>query len=91
MNSRAGTLASETGASPQASDLTLKHRAAMFPCYNESLHSVSPITHTVQPRRCVQITVSSPVDLWQPRAPKNPDKGPIWKRALRKAKGPVSA
>lgn len=68
-----------------------KNRAAMFPCYNQSWHSVSPITHTDRPRRFVQLTLSSSVDLWEPLKGRNTVKPPIWKRALRKAKGLVSA
>lgn len=42
------------------------NRMAMFPCHNESLHSVPAVTAQRRPRNFVQITVSSSVDLWQP-------------------------
>lgn len=40
------------------------NRAVMFPCSNDSFHSVTPIRAQAQPRNFVQITLSSSVDLW---------------------------
>ncbi len=68
-----------------------RNRAAMFPCYNQSWHSVSPITQTVRPRQFVQLTLSSSVDLWEALSQPRAAKAPIWKRALRKAKRLTSA
>lgn len=58
-----------------------ENRAVMFPCYNASLHSVSPITETRLPRSFVQVTLSSSVDLWSPVATRQS----LWRRALGKA------
>jgi len=68
-----------------------RNRAAMFPCYNQSWHSVSPITHTDRPRQFIQLTLSSSVDLWEKLPQRRAAKSPIWKRALRKAKRMVAA
>lgn len=57
------------------------NRAALFPCCNASLHSVSPITETRLPRNFVQVTVSSSVDLWSPVNAATP----LWRRAAGKA------
>lgn len=59
-----------------------ENRAAMFPCHNASLHSVSPILQTRAPRNFVQVTLSSSVDLWAPAA--SPQS--LWRRLARKGK-----
>ena len=42
------------------------NRLVMFPCCNDSWHSVSPIVRQSRPRNFLQVTLSSSVDLWPP-------------------------
>lgn len=40
------------------------NRMVMFACSNRSFHSVTPVRHQTAHRNCVQVTLSSSVDLW---------------------------